>query len=237
LRTLSDQSINDIVRVDQDGVTVRSHKPSKGRQLGEERSISAATLRNWWDRLLREGTLTKSASGHGAIIRTMLVDCLPNRVVHLGSKTIRLVDGVYAGKVRAADAALPQPAKPGPESPEIDEHEEFLEGRRLLRLHRSRERNRKLVARKKQMVLAATGHLACEACGFDFAAVYGSLGQGFAECHHTLPFAQAAGERRTKLGELVVVCANCHRMLHRRPWHTVAELRALLPSRSGGQRT
>ena len=108
------------------------------------------------------------------------------------------------------------------------------EGRELLRLHRSRERNRGLVARKKRRVLTKTGRLECEACGFDFAAVYGELGAGFAECHHTQPLAQGAGERRTALTDLAVVCANCHRMLHRRPWRTVSELSQLLRSLRAG---
>jgi hypothetical protein len=42
------------------------------------------------------------------------------------------------------------------------------EGRELLRLHRSRERNRGLVARKKRRVQAETGRLECEACGVRF---------------------------------------------------------------------
>ncbi|MEX0712093.1 MAG: HNH endonuclease [Pirellulales bacterium] len=108
------------------------------------------------------------------------------------------------------------------------------EGHELLRLHRSRERNRGLVARKKRRVLTQMGRLECEACGFDFAAVYGELGAGFAECHHTQPLAQAAGERRTALTDLAVVCANCHRMLHRRPWRTVSELSQLLRSLRAG---
>jgi 5-methylcytosine-specific restriction protein A len=69
------------------------------------------------------------------------------------------------------------------------EEEEFPEGRVLTRLHKMRERNARLVKRKKEKVLKDTGRLACEVCGFDFAEVYGSLGNGFAECHHTVPLA------------------------------------------------
>lgn len=107
------------------------------------------------------------------------------------------------------------------------------EGRVLLRLHRSRERSRRLVSRKKRIVLAQDGRLACEVCEFDFAEVYGPLGEGFAECHHTLPLSHPTGARRTQLDDLAVVCANCHRMLHRRPWHTIAELRELLADVAG----
>ena len=102
------------------------------------------------------------------------------------------------------------------------------EGRVLLQLHRSRERKRGLVVRKKRSVLAQTERLACEVCEFDFFDFYGPLGKEFAECHHTLPLSQSPGERHTELTDLAIVCANCHRMLHRRPWHSIAELRQLL---------
>jgi hypothetical protein len=108
------------------------------------------------------------------------------------------------------------------------------EGRELLRLHRTRERSRGLVASKKRRAFFESGRLACEACDFDFAAVYGPRGEQFAECHHTLPISQSAPGRRTRLSELAVVCANCHRMLHRRPWMSVPELRELVRSRRGG---
>jgi 5-methylcytosine-specific restriction protein A len=58
------------------------------------------------------------------------------------------------------------------------------------------------------------GPLACEACGLDFAAVYGELGDGFIECHHTVPLALGS-VRKTSLADLALVCSNCHRMLHR----------------------
>ncbi len=105
------------------------------------------------------------------------------------------------------------------------------EGRKLLRMHRTRERNRGLVARKKRLVLSTFGRLACEVCDFDFSAVYGSRGEGFAERHHIQPIAESAPGRRTNLSDLAVVCANCHRMLHRRPWMSAPELRALVRSR------
>jgi len=122
----------------------------------------------------------------------------------------------------------------GPVVPDAGEAS-AAEGRELLRMHRTRERSRGLVTRKKRSVLFESGRLACEACGFDFAVVYGPLGEGFAECHHTLPLGQNTGERSTRLSDLAVVCANCHRMLHQRPWHTVAGLTVLLRSRLDGQ--
>jgi predicted HNH restriction endonuclease len=111
--------------------------------------------------------------------------------------------------------------------------EEGEEGRTLLRLHRMRERNLRLVRRKKQSVLATAGRLGCEACSFDFAAIYGPLGDGFAECHHRTPLAALSGVTTTRLTDLAIVCANCHRMLHRRPYHSVEQLREVVQGHRG----
>ncbi|WP_373062522.1 HNH endonuclease [Gemmatimonas sp.] len=109
---------------------------------------------------------------------------------------------------------------------EVDPDEEFPEGKLLTRLHRMRERNPALVKRKKQAVLASLGALACECCAFDFFVEYGPIGEGFAECHHRTPVSRLAPDQRTKLADVALVCANCHRMLHRaRPVLTVEQLR------------
>jgi 5-methylcytosine-specific restriction protein A len=116
----------------------------------------------------------------------------------------------------------------------VDDEEEIgeaPEGALLTRVHRVRERSRKLVAQRKEQALSATGSLACEACGFDFAKVYGPHGEGFIECHHTLPVSKLTPGSRTKLQDLALVCANCHRMIHRRsPWLSVSALKELLSS-------
>ncbi|NOT08202.1 MAG: HNH endonuclease [Gemmatimonadales bacterium] len=112
-----------------------------------------------------------------------------------------------------ADAS---PAPTGPSSPiPIGDEDEFPEGRLLTRLHFARERNRKAVKRKKAHVLGKTGKLACECCDFDFAATYGAFGAGFAECHHLVPISELNRNGITRLIDLSIVCANCHRMLHR----------------------
>ena len=107
--------------------------------------------------------------------------------------------------------------------------DEFSEGRLLSAIHLRRERSSTLVQRKKSDTIRGLGKLACEACDFDFEKRYGSLGAGFAECHHTLPLSESAARRATKLTDLVIVCANCHRMLHRsRPMLSIEALRRAL---------
>lgn len=112
---------------------------------------------------------------------------------------------------------------------EPDDFAEAAEGELLTRLHTTRERSHKLVRTKKSNALKALGHLRCEVCAFDFATVYGELGERFIECHHTLPVSGLTHRQKTHLDDLALVCSNCHRMIHRRrPWLTLEELRAVL---------
>lgn len=115
-----------------------------------------------------------------------------------------------------------------PLSSDVD-FEEATEGKILTRQHKQRERNRKLVEKKKAKILEEKGALACEACNFDFEAVYGPRGTGFIECHHTQPLHTLAPGSKTTLADLALLCANCHRMVHaHRPWLTMEQLKALV---------
>ncbi len=77
--------------------------------------------------------------------------------------------------------------------------------------------------------MARTSALTCEACGFDFAATYGERGQGFIEVHHRKPVHTLAEAGATRLEDLAIVCANCHRMIHSaRPWLNVDQVKLLL---------
>jgi 5-methylcytosine-specific restriction protein A len=56
----------------------------------------------------------------------------------------------------------------------------------------------------------------CAACGFNFSEQYGSLGAGFVEVHHIFTVASMPpGYRPNPITEMVPLCANCHRMVHR----------------------
>ena len=57
----------------------------------------------------------------------------------------------------------------------------------------------------------------CMACGFDFEATYGELGRDYIEVHHIKPLSSL--EEETEINpetDLVCLCSNCHRMIHRR---------------------
>jgi 5-methylcytosine-specific restriction protein A len=139
-----------------------------------------------------------------------------HRVAEAIARTIR---ETVAGDARGGIAA-------GQE--EISDDEEGAEGRLLTRAHRFRERDRKLVAKKKDQVFKRHGRLVCEVCAFNFQDRYGLHGAGFIECHHTKPLETLNAGSTTKLADLALLCANCHRMIHaRRPWLSLDQLRAL----------
>jgi len=103
---------------------------------------------------------------------------------------------------------------------------EAEEGKVLTRVHRVRERDKKLVKRKKDEALKKFGALQCEACGFNFSKTYGPDIEGVIDVHHTKPLHTLQPGDKTKLADLVLLCANCHRVVHsRRKWLSVDEVK------------
>jgi 5-methylcytosine-specific restriction protein A len=96
-----------------------------------------------------------------------------------------------------------------------DNNYERIEGSILYRYHLARERNSTIVKKKKEQALKQQGKLECELCYFDFVKAYGEIGKGFIECHHKKPLHLLTDTTFTKLDDLMLVCANCNRMLHR----------------------
>jgi hypothetical protein len=113
-------------------------------------------------------------------------------------------------------------------------HVEFVESRRLARERYFFARNAKLVLAAKR----AHGYR-CAVCGFDFALAYGDLGTDFIEAHHRNPLSERpevewSSELTTSIEGIAVVCANCHRMIHRRrPAITVEDLREVYAHNAG----
>jgi 5-methylcytosine-specific restriction protein A len=110
-----------------------------------------------------------------------------------------------------------------------DDFTEAAEGQLLTRMHRYRERNAAIVKRKKASYLKQHGHLCCEACGFDYQSHYCERGDSLIECHQAKPVSEPVTGEMTKLIDMVLLCANCHRMVHAsRPWWTIEELRTAI---------
>lgn len=102
---------------------------------------------------------------------------------------------------------------------------EALEGELVQRLviHRRRERSlrdAKLVDHRR-----IHSSLKCEVCKYDFRKEFGVE---YAEVHHVKPLS-ITGPTITKLSDLAVLCANCHRVAHLEPKRpkSLAQLRAM----------
>jgi 5-methylcytosine-specific restriction protein A len=72
----------------------------------------------------------------------------------------------------------------------------------------------------------------CTVCGFNFEEAYGPHGEGYIEAHHLVPFATLSARPDTVIldpkTDFTVVCANCHRMLHRKPMPSIDAFGAML---------
>jgi 5-methylcytosine-specific restriction protein A len=115
--------------------------------------------------------------------------------------------------------------------PVDDEDVEFFEGRLLTALHNKKERNRKirgklLASRRRR------GALSCDMCQCKSISTKHAFEDASFEAHHTIPISMAI-ERKTQLKDMALLCANCHRLLHRaialnHRWLTPAEAREIV---------
>lgn len=71
-------------------------------------------------------------------------------------------------------------------------------------------------SKKARTAAIAIHGLDCMGCGFGFEKAYGPLGKDFIEVHHVVPLSEAGRAKTDPLTDLIVLCANCHRMVHRK---------------------
>ena len=103
------------------------------------------------------------------------------------------------------------------------------EGRKIEYYVKKYERN----PANREAAIRVHGYV-CKACGFDFAKVYGALGKNFIEVHHIVPLSSLDEEIIVNPEtDLVCLCSNCHRMVHRKKNAivTIDELKSILRSR------
>lgn len=75
--------------------------------------------------------------------------------------------------------------------------------------------------------------LSCKVCNFNFEEVYGERGVGFIEVHHINQLSTLKQETLINIEkDLVPLCSNCHRMIHRKKDEilTIAELKKIVQS-------
>jgi predicted HNH restriction endonuclease len=76
---------------------------------------------------------------------------------------------------------------------------------------RLRKRVPKLIAEKK---LKSDGR--CEACQFNFNKKYRNLSKNCLVAHHLEPIGSRKKQKRTTLNDLILLCPNCHAIIHSR---------------------
>lgn len=130
----------------------------------------------------------------------------------------KLATAIKAGIAMAGSDSLP------------DVELELPEGRLLTALHLRRERNPKV--RKMLLDDRRSMGLRCEICDLTRSDLEEPLREAIFEAHHLVPLAEA-GERKTKLADLAMLCACCHRLIHRAivskgRWIGLVEARAII---------
>jgi len=123
--------------------------------------------------------------------------------------------------------ALSENQKTAPKPDDTDVYS-AKENREQVVTHLKRERNRYLSLLRKQQ-----DKYQCQICEMKFEDVYGEIGKDFAEAHHIVPLAQLDGPQSVSVDDLITVCANCHRMLHKLNGGTedIEELKDMLSMR------
>jgi 5-methylcytosine-specific restriction protein A len=108
---------------------------------------------------------------------------------------------------------------------------EVEEGKRLLRQHYVRERNRSIIKAAKEKALKEKGGLNCEVCGFSFLIHYGERGRNFIEGHHKKPVSELQAGEKTSVNDIVLICSNCHSIIHAKwPYLPFEELQKIYRS-------
>jgi len=158
----------------------------------------------------------------------------PNKATNYWRDGVRAAtQAVYDSIVAAADLSTSNESGVA-ETNDVEQGNEsalttvvFTEDGRGKRVYGTRyERNPKLRARAIEI-----HGTACQACNFNFEAVYGPHGKGFVHVHHCRPISETASITEVNAEtDVNVLCANCHAMVHRYRDRllTLAQLRALI---------
>lgn len=143
---------------------------------------------------------------------------------HLTPESARLLETYWYD-----DEYVPQSVQDYLELTEDDRA--YAEGQMVVRTVKQRKRSRQLVEDAKAKFKSEHGYLHCEVCGFDFGEMYGVE---YIEAHHKDQIASLEGETQSKVDDLAMLCANCHRMIHSQtPPLTIEALRQLIQANRG----
>lgn len=116
---------------------------------------------------------------------------------------------------RDLDLLSPGSADPLPDAESTDDDGSFSENGVRMRTHRQRERARGLRSRLIANLRKRYRVLCCEACGCEERMGLDTLAASEFEAHHREPLAASGEEaRKTRVDDLSLLCASCHRLIH-----------------------
>ncbi|WP_397517276.1 HNH endonuclease [Rhizobium ruizarguesonis] len=72
----------------------------------------------------------------------------------------------------------------------------------------------------------------CQVCDFSPPLLDRALRESFFEAHHVVPLADAVGDVSTRIGDMILLCAGCHRFVHKliashKRWVSISEARSM----------
>lgn len=98
----------------------------------------------------------------------------------------------------------------------VDPELAAAEGQPRLVAHLKRERKPALAAAKRRAMVEQLGYLQCERCKIVPSEALGPHGDAVIEVHHAgTQVGEMAAGHVTRLADLICLCANCHRVVHR----------------------
>ncbi len=119
--------------------------------------------------------------------------------------------------------------------PATEEDRAFIEGKKTLRTHLVRERATGL--RSHLLMARQPAGLSCDVCGATGNDVDGDIRDAMFEVHHaSAPFSDGE-EKKTTIDDLALLCACCHRLIHRLvsmrgQWVSISEAQELIGKRN-----
>jgi len=127
----------------------------------------------------------------------------PHTVLKLHEKEVEQIEKEVAQKIENETPLVQDISEPtGPD------------GNPVLAKHLRYERNSTLINKIKKRALARNKMLNCQVCEFSFLEKYGEIGEGFIEAHHKKPLSEIKRQTLKTEDDFILVCSNCHRMLH-----------------------
>ncbi len=165
--------------------------------------------------------------GHGSLAPVQVLQNLP---VYQGNPARHKCASCAFTEGVARGAAIPDQDTIEIADQETQETPGRIEGTPTWRAHRVYERD----PRNRAKAILYHG-VSCFGCGFSFDLVYTQEhSKGYIEVHHIHPLSEGPKEVDPQK-DLIPLCANCHRMVHRRgkDWLDLEELRQLLAKAQG----